>query len=435
MKDGQPCPPLAKWNIPIAVVLAAFVYWSPEPREQRVRLNSLKNYPSRSDWYYCGYTRIAAAFWSLYWAGLIEQVGNDGRSGVPSHGGRHGRSEGRSQRGERSITMPRPIPKFHNFVGHKKVVDLLRRQLEGVQARGEPFPHTLITGASGLGKTLLAEALAAEYDASLVKTIGDISKAGLVDRLVALSTNDFLFIDEAHALKRSVQELLYEAIDNLWVPRVPDSVAASAPQQEGEDGVTIKPCTILLASDLPGGLSNALQKRMALRVALNYYPIDELKEIVERLASDIDVLLSPHAARLIAQVSVGLPRRAKQYLQTLRNHFSDSEKQQVSVPQVREFLAAFGIDDKGLGTQDRQYLDYLKDVGAASLESLAICLGLDCDFVRRQIESVLLRQRLVKIGPSGRTLTPMGLDWINKPNINRKDPSTDGQNQSGQTNP
>jgi Holliday junction resolvasome RuvABC ATP-dependent DNA helicase subunit len=87
--------------------------------------------------------------------------------------------------------MSHPIPKFHDFVGHKKVVDLLRRQLEGVQARREPFPHTLIVGASGLGKTLLAKALAAEYGAEIVKTIGDISKADMVDRLVALNENDF----------------------------------------------------------------------------------------------------------------------------------------------------------------------------------------------------------------------------------------------------
>jgi Holliday junction DNA helicase RuvB len=331
--------------------------------------------------------------------------------------------------------MPRPVPTFHDFVGQKKVVDLLLRQLNGVQSRGEPFPHTLVTGTSGLGKTMLAQALAAEYKTAIVMTIGDISKTDLVDRLVALSENDFLFIDEAHALKGALQELLYEAIDSLRVPRVQGSVAASAPQKEGEDAVEIKPCSIILATDQPGGLLNALQKRMSLKVALTYYPIEELKAIVDRMATSKNLLLSPQAARLIAQVSAGLPRRVKHHLQNLRNHFRDSERHQLSVTQVREFLMDFDIDDKGLGTQERQYLDYLKDVGSASLESLAICLGLDTDYVHRQVEQILLRERLVKIGHGGRQLTPMGLDWINKNNNTNAEHSTDGPNKSGQIHP
>jgi holliday junction DNA helicase RuvB len=310
--------------------------------------------------------------------------------------------------------MPRPVPTFHDFVGHKKVVDLLRRQLAGSQAHRRPFPHTLFTGASGLGKTLLARALAAEYGATLVTAMGDIAMTDLVNKLMALNTTDFLFIDEAHLLKSAAQQLLYEAIDQCRVPRIPGSVAASAPREENETTATIRPCTIILATDQPGSLKNALQKRMALRVPLGYYPIDELREISYRMATDMNLLLSPQAARLIAKVSAGLPRRVRHHLQNLQNHFPDSDDHQLSVPQVREFLAAFDIDDKGLGVQERQYLSYLHAAGSASVETLALYLGLDCEFVRHQIEPLLLRERFLKIGSGGRQLTHVGEAWITK---------------------
>jgi Holliday junction DNA helicase RuvB len=134
---------------------------------------------------------------------------------------------------------------------------------------------------------------------------------------------------------------------------------------------------------------------------------------VERVATQINVLLSPQAARLLANVSAGLPRRAEQLLESLRNHFPNAEDDQLSVSQVREFLKDCDIDDKGLGAQEHRYLHYLRSVGSVSLESLAIFLGLDSDFVRRQIEPLLLREGLVRIGPGGRQLTPPGLDWIN----------------------
>ena len=312
--------------------------------------------------------------------------------------------------------MPRPIPTFHDFIGQPKTVELLRRQNTGAQTRGQPFPNTLLTGASGLGKTMLARALAASYETNLVMASGDIAKTDLVDRLMKLDTNDFLFIDEAHALKSTLQELLYDAIDNSQVPRVPGSLAAGAPIKESTTTVEISKCSIILATDQPGRLLNALQKRMSLRVSLAYYSIDELKEIADRMATDMNLLLSPQAARLIAKVSAGLPRRVTQHLHNLQNHFPDSETHQLSVPHVKEFLSAFDIDEKGLGAQERQYLNYLKVNGSASLELLAICLGVDCDFVRRQIEPLMLREGLVKIGPGGRKLTPAGLHWIKQNN-------------------
>ena len=129
--------------------------------------------------------------------------------------------------------------------------------------------------------------------------------------------------------------------------------------------------------------------------------------------------MSPHGARLIAEVSGGLPRKAKHHLQNMRRHIPGAQSRQIHLKEVRRFLREFGVDAKGLTAQDRLYLSYLRDVGSASLESLAICLGLDAPYVRQQIEPLLIQQhRLVVIGPSGRRLTPAGKQWIEQHNSN-----------------
>jgi Holliday junction DNA helicase RuvB len=317
--------------------------------------------------------------------------------------------------------MPRRVSAFHDFVGQKELVDQLRRQAAGAQALKQSFPHTLILGSSGLGKTRLARATAAEYGTEVIETMGDLSKAELVNRLVALNENDFLFIDEAHALKNPMQELLYGAIDHCQVPRVPGTKAANGSLQDLETPVEIRPFTLILATDQPSRILNALQKRMALKVPINYYAVEELKEIVERVAKRMDLHLTAQAAHLLAKVSAGVPRRVEHHLQNLQRHHSDARQEQIGVPQVREFLAAFDIDDKGLGAQERAYLNFLRNVEAASLESLAIRLGVDSEYVRRQIEPLLLREHLVAIGSSGRRLTQAGEEWVNQPNIITKE--------------
>jgi Holliday junction DNA helicase RuvB len=313
---------------------------------------------------------------------------------------------------ERSKLMPRPVPKFRDFIGQKSAVDLLRRQLAGAQTLREPFPHTLFTGPSGIGKTRLAEALAAESGTRVVKIMGHLAPESLVSQVTTLQFGDFLFIDEAQNLKPVLQEMLLHLIDDRQVSaptiKTPGraALAGLSPEQR------VEPHTIILATDRPGSLLNALQKRMALQVSLALYDLRELKEIVDRQASDMDILISPQAARLIAQVSAGLPRRAKHHLENLRRHMPIGQSQEFTLQHVRRLLAAFRIDDQGLGERERDYLSYLAEVGSASLESLALYLGIDSMFVRQQIEPVLQRQRLIVIGPSGRKLTASGQQFI-----------------------
>jgi Holliday junction DNA helicase RuvB len=105
--------------------------------------------------------------------------------------------------------MPRPHPKFHDFIGQRQQVVFIRKQVDGAMARGEPFPHTLLLGASGKGKTMLARAIASEMGTNVIDATGAADRDALVVKLAGLKARDVLYIDEAHRLDRDAQECLY----------------------------------------------------------------------------------------------------------------------------------------------------------------------------------------------------------------------------------
>jgi Holliday junction DNA helicase RuvB len=294
---------------------------------------------------------------------------------------------------------------FHGFIGQTTTVRFLRQQLWGAQALGHPCPHLLVVGASGMGKTKLAHSLATEYGTECHVILGKAKPSKLCESLIRLSKGDFLFLDEAHNLPRDSQEALFEVIDSGRLTDRVEDQHHPAPERRQDGKLLIEPVTIVLATDQPGLLVNALQKRMELRIALNDYPLQDLKEIAANRATEIGLLLSPQAMQFVAKASQGQPRRAEQLLQGLRRHFATQSSRQLSVEDVRSYLVKAGMDEAGL---DRLQVRWLRELGRrchASLETLANLLGVDAIFARSQIEPGLIKLGYVHIGRTGRCLT------------------------------
>jgi Holliday junction DNA helicase RuvB len=303
--------------------------------------------------------------------------------------------------------VAKPAPRFHEFIGHRNVVDRLCRLMDGARARKEPFPHTLFAGPSGVGKSKLARTLAEEYGTKCVKVMGHKDAKDLGVALAALETNSFLFIEEAHRLGAAEQEFLCEAIDEKSIPITdPKDDKKKVPEP-----IKLEPFSLIVATDQPGRFLDAFINRLVIHIDLDFYPIPEMKEIVEGLAGKT-VLISPQAAKALAEAAGGLPRCAEQLLKKLRLFFPDSEKRELRLDDIRKFLKGEGIDDSGLSPLQQRYLAQLSECKVAALESLALALGTDAVYLRRHVEARLIRRGMVKITSGGRQLTAEGLDWI-----------------------
>jgi Holliday junction DNA helicase RuvB len=309
--------------------------------------------------------------------------------------------------------MPRPPFQIRDFIGQRRALAPVLREQDGALARGEPMPPILFTGQSGLGKSLAARTLAARANTSMVTLMSTGSPEQIAARLVKLKMGDVAFIDECHRLQSESQELLFEVIDS-------GTVSSEFAHKAGEEDVKLAPITLILATDRPGKLLNALLKRIQILVQFTPYTERELKEIVARVATRSKILLSPQAAKALARVSAGIPRRAEHHVRTLRLYFADSEKRQLGLSDVVDYLHAHGINRSGIGRHERRYLDFLACNRSASLHALAAHLGTDSEFVLQQVEQPLRHRRLILVGSSGRTLTRWGLALVEGRRLARK---------------
>jgi Holliday junction DNA helicase RuvB len=311
------------------------------------------------------------------------------------------------QRLEDELELDRSLrPKrLEDFVGQPSLKEQLAISIEAAIARGEPLDHVLLAGPPGLGKTTLAQIVAAELDAPFVQTAGPAleRKADIAAFLTALEPGSVFFVDEIHRLQRALEETFYPAMEDRQLP-ITVGIGAGARVVT----LDLPPFTLIGATTRTGLLTAPLRDRFGLQHRLEHYDTDDLATIVTRSAQILGVALEPGGAHAIATRSRGTPRVANRLLKRVRDYAEVRSGGIVTAAVADTALALLEIDALGLDRLDRELLRALcvRFEGApVGLSTLAVTVGEEQDTVEDVYEPYLLQCGLLKRTPRGRAAT------------------------------
>lgn len=294
-----------------------------------------------------------------------------------------------------------------DYIGQLELRRKLEVTLEAAKKRGEPCEHVLLYGPPGLGKTTLAHIIANEMGAKLVATSGPaLTRTGdMMGILTNLNQGDVLFIDEIHRLNPSIEEFIYPAIESFKVDFVVDKGAFAK-----VINVPLKQFTLVGATTRAGLLSAPLRDRFGLFYHLDFYPPEELAQIVMRSAGLLDTEIDSESALTIARRSRGTPRIANRLLRRVRDFASVKSDGSVNPELAARALDQEGIDSTGLDSLDRRLLEVTLDYyqgGPVGIEALAATLSEEVDTLVDMVEPYLLKIGFVQRTPRGRMVTEL----------------------------
>ena len=318
---------------------------------------------------------------------------------------------------ERAEFTLRP-QKLEDYIGQSAVTDNLKIFIDAAKLRNEPLDHVLFYGPPGLGKTTLAGIIANEMGVDIRITSGPaIERAGdLAAILTNLNDNDVLFIDEIHRLNRSVEEVLYSAMEDYAL----DIIIGKGPSARSIR-LDIARFTLIGATTRAGSLSAPLRDRFGVSCKFEMYTKEELAEIIRRTASLLDVAVDEQSVLEMAKRSRGTPRIANRILKRVRDFSQVIGDGNIDMEITKRALDALGVDYLGLENLDREILKtiiYRFDGGPVGIDTIAASIGEERVTIEDVYEPYLIQAGLLNRTKKGRVVSKkayahLGIDYDN----------------------
>lgn len=303
--------------------------------------------------------------------------------------------------------------KLEEYIGQEKVKKNLSITIRAAKKRGDHLEHILFYGAPGLGKTTLAHVMANELEANIRVTSGPaLEKSGdLAAILSNLEEGDILFIDEIHRLRKTVEEILYPAMEDGAI----DIIMGKGPTARTLR-LELPAFTIIGATTLASLLSAPLRDRFGIIHHLNFYQNKDLEQIVTRSANILEIQIDKESAQEIAKRSRRTPRVANRLLKRVRDYCQVESDGQISLSNCQQAFKVLEVDDLGLDFIDRELMLIMAkkfNGGPVGLNTLAAASGEEIDTIENIYEPYLMQLGFLDRSPRGRLLTDLGFKHLN----------------------